>query len=130
MKYIIFYLFWITLIYFVPTAFNLKTSLDDFESLDTQDSAIALFSYGAFIHRSDEDSMNLHKRQKAINLLAALYFTSVVFSLLYFTWMRRRLLIKITELDDKALTPSDYCLMGMNMKFEDYTAQGMKDVIK
>jgi len=39
-------------------------------------------------------------------------------------------LIKIMELDDKALTPSDYCLMGMHMKFEDYTSQGMKDEIK
>lgn len=33
------------------------------------------------------------------------------------------------ELDKKALTPSDYCLMGMHMKFEDYTPQGMKNEI-
>lgn len=61
--------------------------------------------------------------------MASLYFISVVFSLIYFMWMRRRLLTKIMELDDKALTPSDYCLMGMHMKFEDYTAQGMKEEI-
>ena len=61
--------------------------------------------------------------------MASLYFISVVFSLIYFMWMRRRLLTKIMELDDKALAPSDYCLMGMHMKFEDYTAQGMKEEI-
>ena len=33
------------------------------------------------------------------------------------------------ELDNEALTPSDYCLMGMHMSFEDYTSQGMKDEI-
>jgi hypothetical protein len=44
-------------------------------------------------------------------------------------WMRRKLMTEIMELDNDALTPSDYCLMGMHMKFEDYTAQGMKDDI-
>lgn len=43
--------------------------------------------------------------------------------------MRKKLMKTIMELDDNALTPSDYCLMGMHMKFEDYTSQGMKDEI-
>ena len=49
-----------------------------------------------------------------------LYLVSVVFSTIYFMWMRKKLMKTIMELDDKALTPSDYCLMGMHMKFEEH----------
>lgn len=37
----------------------MKDSLDDFEEINAEDSAIALFSYGAFIHRTDENADQL-----------------------------------------------------------------------
>jgi hypothetical protein len=37
----------------------MKDSLDDFDGMNAEDSAIALFSYGAFIHRTDENPDDL-----------------------------------------------------------------------
>lgn len=44
--------------------------------------------------------------------------------------MRRMLLKSIEKLDVDSLTPSDYCLQGYYMEFEDYKAEAMEAEIR
>lgn len=44
--------------------------------------------------------------------------------------MRRQLLKQALSLDMDAFTPSDFCLMGINMRFEDYTPDAMETSVK
>mmetsp|Transcript_33747 Transcript_33747/g.52101 ORF Transcript_33747/g.52101 Transcript_33747/m.52101 type:complete len:118 (+) Transcript_33747:658-1011(+) len=54
---------------------------------------------------------------------------SVVVSMIYLIWMRRTLLAQALKLDLDAFTPSDFCLMGMNMKFSDKDPEMMKEKV-
>ena len=86
---------------------------------------IALFSYGAFIHRAGQpgyEQIDHKKRQSYINKMSALFLMCIPISTIYFVLMRRVMLTKIEELDQDAITPSDYCLMGCHMNFDgDYS---------
>lgn len=53
---------------------------------------IALFSYGAFIHRSGQEGyerVNLKKRQQYINAMSILFMFCMPVSTAYFVFMRK-----------------------------------------
>jgi len=58
-----------------------------------------------------------------------MYF-SVFISLFFLIWMRKKLLEEALKLDLDAFTPSDFCLMGTNIKFTDYDPEAMKEKVK
>ena len=62
--------------------------------------------------------------------MSNLLIFSVLVSLVYLIWMRKKLLEEALKLDIDAFTPSDFCLMGMNMKFDDYNPETMKEKVK
>lgn len=43
--------------------------------------------------------------------------------------MRRNLLKKALKLDQDVYTPSDYCIMGKNMKFDNYSPESIRKEI-
>jgi hypothetical protein len=55
---------------------------------------------------------------------------SIFVSSIYFFWMRKQLLRSIDKLDIENLTPSDYCLQGYYMEFEDYKPAAMEEEIR
>ena len=57
---------------------------------------------------------------------------SIVFMFLSLIILRRALLNKAEELDSRAQTPSDYCLMGTNLVFDDdeYTPDKIEENLK
>jgi len=58
--------------------------------------------------------------------MGILIVVSIIISLVYLVWMRKYLLETAILLDSKTITPSDYCLMGFDMSFEDCTQDGIE----
>jgi hypothetical protein len=53
MRYLMWYLLLITCVYFLPISFLISEALSDFDGeFEGEDSMIALFSYGSFLHRA------------------------------------------------------------------------------
>lgn len=129
MKYLTIYLLILTLIYFLPMAFLLATALNEIkDNLKPDDSLFALFSLGALIqHVGDEGyALDMEKRQKFINAFGFIYVYSIFFSAIFFAYIKTKLWQKISELDQSAFTPSDYCIMGSNMDFDGYSPEAIK----
>ena len=55
---------------------------------------------------------------------------SILLNFAYLIFTRRQLLNKAVELDDDAYTPSDYALIGYNMRFKDYAPGYIEDHLK
>ena len=51
---------------------------------------------------------------------------SVFASLCYLIWMRRKLLTKVLMLDLDIFSPSDFSVMGTNIRFKNYTQEVMR----
>ena len=135
MRYLCIYLAIITCIYFVPVAINISKAQEEMTINDIapSESTISMFSYGAFVHRSGKESFtleDLEKRKEFARVLAQQFMISIFVSSIYFFWMRKQLLSSIDKLDIENLTPSDYCLQGYYMNFEDYKPQAMEQEIR
>ena len=63
-------------------------------------------------------------------IISGLVLLSIIVSLIYFILMRYNLLSSSLNLDKKNKTPSDFCLMGYNMKFKDNTPKKIEDKVK
>lgn len=70
------------------------------------------------------------RRVEFINIMIILMFVSIVISLFYLIWMRSHLLKYDMQIDEDAFTPSDFCLMGVNMRFDDYSPEGIEKEIR
>lgn len=55
---------------------------------------------------------------------------SIILMFLALIALRRQLLTKAQALDRDAYTPADYCLMGTNMVFDDYSQPAIEDHLK
>jgi capsule polysaccharide export protein KpsE/RkpR len=94
MRYLCIYLFIITALYFVPVALNIVRAQEELgmNEIELSESTLSMFSYGAFVHRSGDDSFTIsdyEKRQSFAKLLAQQFMISMFVSSLYFFWMRR-----------------------------------------
>jgi hypothetical protein len=66
------------------------------------DSEFALFSFGALIHHTGEvgyENLDVTKRQEYINIYGMIYLISVLFSALFFAYMKTKIWQNINELD-------------------------------
>lgn len=54
---------------------------------------------------------------------------AVLFTFMWLVFMRKQLLEKSQKLDADVYTASDFCLMGKNMKFDDYRADAIRNTI-
>ena len=55
---------------------------------------------------------------------------SIFVSFIYLVWLRWNLFEKAIKLDDDALTPSDFCLMGTWMRFENYSPKKAEEEVR
>ena len=122
MKYLCIYLLWLSLIFFLPMAILIYSALTELQqNLAPYDSEFALFSFGALIHHTGEvgyENLDVTKRQEYINIYGMIYLISVLFSALFFAYIKTKIWQNINELDQAAFTPSDFCIMGQNIGFE------------
>ena len=51
-------------------------------------------------------------------------------TLFFLIYMRAKLIGKALLLDQDAFTPSDFCIQGTDMQFDDYTFSGMEKEIR
>ena len=134
MKMIGYLMFCLTVIYFLPCAFMMYDALKEIkDDLAPGDSVMSLFSFGAFVHHVDDEKysyMDFSKRIDYVGKMSLLVFFSIMFSLVFLIWMRSNLLNKALKLDADAFTPSDFCVMGMTMKFENYSPGAITEKIK
>ena len=73
---------------------------------------------GAFISNLGEPGFPNVKVETAIrylNSLGSCYLAATLVALIYLVYLRRLVLIKAADLDRRAYTPSDFCIMGTNM---------------
>ena len=133
MKWVGYLMLALTVIYFVPCAFLMYDAFKDLqEKLDKDDSVIALFSFGAFVQYTDTDDvkfsfLDYDRRNGYAQWVGILQTLCVVFSLIFLIVMRYKILQTALKLDEDAFTPSDFCLMGMDMTFDDCSPEAIKE---
>lgn len=95
MKYLAIYLFFLTIIFFLPMAILIYGAMTELTAnLAPYDSEFALFSFGALVHHAGEvgyENLDVKKRQEYINIYGAIYFVSVFFSAIYFAYMKTKI---------------------------------------
>ena len=131
---------WLTLSYFVPMiAFwyqgYTSLGLDKFaKNPDPGYEFLNIFSIGVWIYDpttkvgiryfAADDSVN------QIKWVGRFLGLTVFVNLLMLIWVRRRLLQMSVELDLKTYTNSDFAVMGENIRFDDYSHEGMKTQVE
>jgi hypothetical protein len=114
----------LTIVFFAPSCYMMYDAWKDIRAnLQSDESSVALFSFGAYISTNrgvDVEFKEYEKRKLYVQIQVFLMVASIIVSLLFLIYMRARLLYNALKLDDEASTPSDWCLMGMNMVFDSY----------
>jgi hypothetical protein len=123
-KYTGYMLFFLTLIYFVPAVVMINKAMTEVKGkLKPHENALALFSLGAFIHHADnpelDDSINWENRESWLKTYYTMLSLSILSSFCLIICIRACLAKSNAKLDKEAFTPSDYCVMGYNMYFDD-----------
>jgi hypothetical protein len=59
-----------------------------------------------------------------------LIIVAIIFCNLILIYSRKLLLDKAIEMDVSIFTPSDFCVMGTNIYFEDHSQEGMEKEIR
>jgi drug/metabolite transporter superfamily protein YnfA len=129
MKYLAVYLFILTLIFFLPMAFLIWNALQELKgNLAPDDSMFALFSLGAIFQHIGEPGYDLDvdKRARFLNAYGGIFLGTTIFSALFISYIKTKLDQKIAELDQSAFTPSDYCVMGQHMFFDEFSPEYIK----
>ena len=121
----------LTVVFFTPCCILMVDAYADLkDNLESDDSVVGLFSFGAFVQYVGEEKysyLDYNKRLSYVQVVAILILLSIIISLIYLIWMRNNLLQTALKLDIDALTPSDFCLMGMNMKFDNYAPKEIEE---
>jgi hypothetical protein len=102
MQYLIFYLFGLTIIYFLPNYFNMTSAVEKLQKYDyVVESDLAMISYGAFvmgaIHGNETHDYKaimtkenfFEDQQDNINFLGYSFAYSILYSLVAFFFMRK-----------------------------------------
>ena len=133
-KFVGFLMLILTIINFLPFAFLMYRSYQEMkDDLKPSDSVLALFSFGAFVQHRGEvgfEFLSYDTSKAHIMAVALIMAVSVFVSLIYLICMRHSLLKKVVKLDEDAHTPSDFCLMGTDMCFEDYAPPAISEKVK
>lgn len=132
-KHIVYLLFVLTLVYSVPNGLLILQSIDFVkDNLKDDDSDIGLYSIGAYLKELNQlSSQSYHPQfELKIQTYLLLLILSIGFSFVYLIWMRYRILKISFDLDMDLYTPSDFCLMGVNMEFKNYSPDAIEQEIK
>jgi hypothetical protein len=70
------------------------------------------------------------QRRKYVEQYVTLCAVSIILMFIILILIRRALLNMAQTLDLGAYTPSDYCIQGSNMKFDDYAHMAIEDSLK
>jgi len=63
LQYLIAYMFGLTIVYFLPVAFSINAAVADLEKQGVNiESKIAMWSYGAFVHATNEADLDFESR--------------------------------------------------------------------
>mmetsp|Transcript_17892 Transcript_17892/g.30407 ORF Transcript_17892/g.30407 Transcript_17892/m.30407 type:complete len:217 (+) Transcript_17892:554-1204(+) len=133
--YVTILLFILTIVYFLPCCvvmYKAYTKLAE-GGLKAMDNVIAIFSFGVFVSHTDEQNIKFYPfedRKQYLDIITILIMASVAISIVYLIWMRQKLLRKSLLMDLDAFTPSDFCLMGLNMHFEDCSPNAIENFLK
>ena len=129
---------WLTLTYFVPIMAFWYQGYADFVKdggrSDPDFQFLNIFSIGIFIYDPVTTvGIRYYTPEEGANELkwvGRFLGLTVFVNLLMLVWVRRRLLQMSVELDLKTYTNSDFALMGENMRFDDYTHEGMLNAVR
>lgn len=96
---------------------------------------VALASIGALFFEMDKliSSNNMQevlKRADYARKMCMFLGISMFLSFIYVIWLRRYLLKMAVEMDQDNLTPSDFCIMGTNIKMDKHDSQHIQDTLK
>ena len=89
-----------------------------------------MFSFGAFVFEPKKKQDDNSNRNVYMNILLAFLLFSILVSFLLVVYIRKRLLHKARVLDSHVYTPSDFCLMGTNMRFDNYSPEEITKTVK
>lgn len=105
--------------------------------MEKSDSPISVFTFGALIFDKEisgknvvESGLSFVKRNNYMKYLLVIFLLAVLISFLWLVYLRKKLLEKAMQLDLDIYTPSDFCLMGKNMKFNDYNPKAIEKAIR
>lgn len=102
--------------------------------MDEADSLVALFSLGAFLHHDPKDNtkitIDIDGRAYNVGIIAGLLVAMLILTIGFLIYMRYRLKEFENKLDEDAMTPSDFCVMGTNMYFDKYNPEAMETEIR
>lgn len=133
-KYVSYLMLLLSLVLFVPAEYMIYQSYKEYEGkLKNDDSIVSLWSFGAFIHyvgEKDFSFLNLPQREIYVHNMGILIISSVVVALVYLIWMRKRLIDLGIKFDTETFSPSDFCIMGVGMKFESYFQDDIENEIR
>lgn len=128
----------LTLAYAVPSGYLIYRSYGEIKKqlADREDeSSVAIFSFGSYIYQSKYAlartglTASTEDGTQWMRISTALLVAVIFLSFLFLIDMRRRLITATKQLDMAILTPSDFCLMGKHMEFENYDPESIKQEI-
>ena len=140
----------LAIIYFIPAAVLIYKSYEEIKAkvkLGPSDSPFSLFTFGALLRNNKEIKMltkdgkeitanaktamtTVLARPESMQAILVILFVTVIVTYLWLVYLRKKLLEKSIQLDAEVYSPSDFCLMGRNMKFHNYNPDEIEKAIK
>ena len=128
----------LSIVYFIPSAIFIYMSYQEIKSkMTAKDSPVSIFTFGALIFDGDitkstvtKSGLEFAKRNGYMKVLLVVFLLAILMTFLWLVRLRKKLLEKACKLDADIYTPSDFCLMGKNMKFDDYNPKAIEKQIR
>jgi hypothetical protein len=141
LKYCTYLMLLLVVIFVLPASAILareyQTLLEANNGYGKNEDPLALFSVGAILNeriweraKTPEGMEAFRDKKGALYNMFLCSMFALFGALLFLIYMRAKLIGKASLLDQDAFTPSDFCMQGYNMQFEDYTATGMEKEIR
>ena len=126
------------IVYFIPAAIFIYFSYQDVKSkMSSKDSPVSVFTFGALIFKDKikkgdavKGGLEFAQRNDYMKVLLVVFLLAVLISFGWLIFLRKKLLEKALKLDEDIYTPSDFCIMGKNMKFENYNPSKIEEAIR
>lgn len=113
MKYINWLLFWLCIIYFIPTASIINNTINKLGDNVKNDEKLSMFSFGAMLKCVEpERIVDFPERSDFINNYCVVMFIAVAATMIMITCIRVYLTKDINTIDALSYTPSDFAVIG------------------
>lgn len=140
LKYNTYLFLLLSVVYFIPASAILageyQQIIEANGGLQKKEDPLALFSLGAVLNEKvferalDGDFTEFKNKKGSLFNLFCCAVLALCVSFIFLIYMRAKLIGKALLLDQDAFTPSDFCLQGSKMEFDDYTASAMEQKIR